>query len=303
MARTRLLHPEFFTHEGLAALSAYHRILFAGLWSVADREGRLEDRPVRIHAAVFPYEDELKVGEMLDHLQRMGFLRRYEAGGKKYIALPSWRRWQNPHKAEKASEIPEPPPEDVRSTVLSTDLSMVPSPEKAVASRAVSNTVSDTDPVTVTATAVASSPDSLASVEFQRGMFAATLRDYRPSDKTRQRLEAYLSVLGTPRCVEAATEAVKAAQKREGRWPTLDYVLVVLSNLAPERPPVRDKQRDENEATRVLAQSLRELSSSLPEAQASALAADLAAADALPEWTEVQAQRAAVLAKWRKAAA
>ena len=33
------------------------RLLFVGLWTIADRNGRLEDRPKRIRAELFPYDE------------------------------------------------------------------------------------------------------------------------------------------------------------------------------------------------------------------------------------------------------
>ena len=70
--RTRQIKPSFFDNESLGDLAPLVRILFLGLWSLADREGLLEDRPRRIKAKVFPY-DELDVDEALadgtlDHL-------------------------------------------------------------------------------------------------------------------------------------------------------------------------------------------------------------------------------------------
>ena len=50
MARARLLKPGFFTNEDLCELPAFGRLLFAGLWTIADREGRLEDRAIQRHA-------------------------------------------------------------------------------------------------------------------------------------------------------------------------------------------------------------------------------------------------------------
>jgi len=32
------------------------RLLYPGLWMLADREGRLEDRPLRIKAEILPYD-------------------------------------------------------------------------------------------------------------------------------------------------------------------------------------------------------------------------------------------------------
>ena len=48
MARARNIKPGFFLNEELGVLPPLVRILFAGLWCIADRDGRLEDRPKRI---------------------------------------------------------------------------------------------------------------------------------------------------------------------------------------------------------------------------------------------------------------
>ena len=48
MARTRSIKPSFFDNEILGDLPPLTRLLFIGLWGIADREGRLEDRPKRI---------------------------------------------------------------------------------------------------------------------------------------------------------------------------------------------------------------------------------------------------------------
>ena len=59
MARKRLLSPGFFDNQALAACSAHARLLFAGLWTLADREGRMKCIPFQIHGLLFPYESSL----------------------------------------------------------------------------------------------------------------------------------------------------------------------------------------------------------------------------------------------------
>ena len=107
MARARNIKPGFFKNEVLAELPAEVRLLFIGLWTLADREGRLEDRPMRIKGELFPYES-IEVGPMLTRLQAEGFLIRYEAGGCKYMQIVNFVKHQDPHYKEKASEIPAP---------------------------------------------------------------------------------------------------------------------------------------------------------------------------------------------------
>lgn len=107
MARARNIKPGFFKNEFLAEINPLGRILFAGLWCEADREGRLEDRPKRLKIELLPYDD-CDVNELLTELEQFGFIVRYEVAGCKYIQINNFSRHQNPHKAEKASEIPAP---------------------------------------------------------------------------------------------------------------------------------------------------------------------------------------------------
>lgn len=107
MARARNIKPGFFLNEELVELPFVARLLFIGLWTIADREGRLEDKPKRIKMNLFP-ADEVNVDEALDQLQGSGFLLRYEHAGNRYIQVLSFAKHQNPHRDEKASEIPAP---------------------------------------------------------------------------------------------------------------------------------------------------------------------------------------------------
>ena len=109
MPRKRDLRPSFFTNEYIAELPFEARLLFAGLWTIADRRGRLEDRPLRIKAALFPY-DNLDIVHLLDLIagSEGGFIQRYEAEGKKYIQIINFEKNQHIHKEEAESTIPAP---------------------------------------------------------------------------------------------------------------------------------------------------------------------------------------------------
>jgi len=45
--RSRNIKPGFFMNELLPEIELLGRLLFIGLWLLADREGRLEDRPLQ----------------------------------------------------------------------------------------------------------------------------------------------------------------------------------------------------------------------------------------------------------------
>lgn len=108
MARARTVRPEFFQHEGLAECSPAARLLFIGLWTLADREGRLEDRPKRIGAMLMPYEDA-DIEALLTELQCGNFIERYDAAEKSVISIPKFAKHQHPHPKEPVSELPERP--------------------------------------------------------------------------------------------------------------------------------------------------------------------------------------------------
>lgn len=107
MARARLLKPGFFTDDELGKLSPLTRLLFAGLWCIADRGGRLEDRPARIKVEVLPF-DRVSVEGLLSKLAATGFVIRYSSGGKNYIQITNFPRHQSPHINEAQSTIPAP---------------------------------------------------------------------------------------------------------------------------------------------------------------------------------------------------
>lgn len=112
MARARNIKPAFFMNDELAEIDPLGRLLFIGLWTIADREGRLEDRPARIKVETLPY-DNCDVDELLNELAKRDFIRRYEVDGVRYIQVTNFSKHQNPHRNERQSEIPAP---DLHST-------------------------------------------------------------------------------------------------------------------------------------------------------------------------------------------
>jgi hypothetical protein len=106
--RARNLKPGFFKNEDLASLDALARLLFEGLWCLSDREGRLQDRPLRIKAEVLPYES-CDCDALLAQLTDKGFIRRYEADGRRCIEVVNFKEHQKPHPHEPETELPAPP--------------------------------------------------------------------------------------------------------------------------------------------------------------------------------------------------
>ena len=107
MARSRNIKPGFFINEDLVELDFGTRLLFIGLWTLADREGYLEDRPKRIKMNLFP-ADDLDVEKCLSELHAKGLILRYQVDGGHYIHVKNFGKHQNPHHKEAPSSIPKP---------------------------------------------------------------------------------------------------------------------------------------------------------------------------------------------------
>jgi len=105
MARARNIKPGFFKNYDLADLGSHVQLLFAGLWCLADREGRLEDKPRFIKAELFPYY-EVDVNGGLTLLNESGFVKRYSVGGVALIQVEGFKKHQSPHQTEKLSVLP-----------------------------------------------------------------------------------------------------------------------------------------------------------------------------------------------------
>ena len=104
--RARSLKPSLFKNEVLGTADPLLTILFEGLWCEADREGRLEDRPLRIRAEVFPYRDGIDIDLMLNWLVEHEFISRYRVGSTAIIQVIKFLDHQRPHTNEVASVLP-----------------------------------------------------------------------------------------------------------------------------------------------------------------------------------------------------
>lgn len=107
MARTRSIKPSFFKNEHLAECDPMARLLFVGLWTLADRDGRLEFRPLRIKAELFPY-DNCDIHGLLQQLADRGFVRAYESGDIRVLEIPKFCEHQRCHPDERSEGLPLP---------------------------------------------------------------------------------------------------------------------------------------------------------------------------------------------------
>jgi len=117
MARIRSIKPTFFLDSDMSSLSPLARIFFIGLWCLADREGRLKDKPRELGVQLIPYDIPKADPEALLNELAPRFVVRYQVEGKGYIYIRGFQKHQRPANSEPASDLPEPP-----SDILATNL-------------------------------------------------------------------------------------------------------------------------------------------------------------------------------------
>lgn len=119
MARKRMLDPSLWDSETFGALSFGARILWIGIISNADDEGRIKASEAYLRANVFRYDDpdSLSVHEWLSELSVSEALVLYEVSGHAYAYLPKWLEYQKINRPSK-SKLP-PPPECLTEPSLS----------------------------------------------------------------------------------------------------------------------------------------------------------------------------------------
>lgn len=118
MARIRTIKPEFFTSADVCALSPLARLLFIGLWGVADREGRMKWRPADFKLQILP-ADDCDIEELSDELVAQGLVILY---GEGFAYIPTFTEHQSVNPREQASKLPDPSKIVTRADASNPDL-------------------------------------------------------------------------------------------------------------------------------------------------------------------------------------
>ena len=108
MARARNIKPAFFTNDELSELPPLARLLFIGLWTIADYKGCFEYKPKRLKVQLLPYDD-CDIEQLVSALDKSRFISIYSVQGQTYGKVLNFNKHQNPHKneKEKGSDIPD----------------------------------------------------------------------------------------------------------------------------------------------------------------------------------------------------
>ena len=106
--RIRTIKPEIWQDEGIGHVGPWERLLFLGLITMADDDGRLRALPSAITGHIFPYDDvpTRKLAGWLEALRSAGLIYLYEHHGTPYCQIKGWAKHQ---KINRKAESKLPP--------------------------------------------------------------------------------------------------------------------------------------------------------------------------------------------------
>jgi hypothetical protein len=110
MARIRSIHPNACTSEKLSVASAEAERCYWRLQTHCDDEGRCQDHPRLIWAALFPLHETVTPTDVdlwLKELDTIGLIVRYVVGEKRYLEVTAWADFQHPNRPTQ-SKFPPP---------------------------------------------------------------------------------------------------------------------------------------------------------------------------------------------------
>lgn len=111
MARKRIISPEIWESEGFGSLTVLGKVLYIGMISLADDEGRGRANASLLKARILPYNEEVRIAEVEKALMEISTRTSttlYEVDRTKYYAFDNWRKWQYIEKP-RPSYLPAPP--------------------------------------------------------------------------------------------------------------------------------------------------------------------------------------------------
>lgn len=108
MARKRIISPDIWQSEDFSKLSTLAKIVFIGMFSNADDEGRGRGKAVYLKSIIFPYDEDIRVADIdktLSEISSNMSVIFYSHNENVYYELTNWDVWQKVEKPQ-PSKIP-----------------------------------------------------------------------------------------------------------------------------------------------------------------------------------------------------
>lgn len=101
-----------WSDPGIAKLAHEERLLFVGIVTIADDEGRLCASPASLQGAIYPNDPGVTPGVVKKWrdgiVAKLANVVLYEHEGIEYVSLRRWERYQKPSHPTQ-SKLPKPP--------------------------------------------------------------------------------------------------------------------------------------------------------------------------------------------------
>lgn len=97
MARKRMIDPNIWQSEDFSKLSTLSKLVFIGLFSLADDEGKGRCNPVYLRSTLFPYDEGIRstdIDKTLSEISSNMSILFYSCNGSNYYRLTNWNIWQ-----------------------------------------------------------------------------------------------------------------------------------------------------------------------------------------------------------------
>ena len=104
-----MIDPNIWQSEDFSKLSTLGKLVFIGLFSLADDEGRGRCNPVYLKSTLFPYEEGIRsadIDKTLSEISSNMSVIFYSCDGSSYYSLYNWNIWQKIDKPSQ-SKIPD----------------------------------------------------------------------------------------------------------------------------------------------------------------------------------------------------
>ncbi len=113
----RLIRGEVNESESLSRVSMAADLTFRSLLVAVDDYGRLDARPAKLKAALYPMRDDVPPGKVMEWVEELAALedsplRLYQADGRPYLCLTNWEHHRGKGRRASKSRYPAPPCSD-----------------------------------------------------------------------------------------------------------------------------------------------------------------------------------------------
>lgn len=110
MPRNRMIKPEFWTDEKVGRVSPIARLMFIGLWNLADDYGVVKGNPVYVKSQLFAYDERVissEVAEWIESLCTTGMLHRFTIRDEQLLYITNFRKHQTVDRPSKTRNCTE----------------------------------------------------------------------------------------------------------------------------------------------------------------------------------------------------